>query len=95
MERFFRKGILERSFKVCGGDDGEVAGEEYADDIEEEDESDDAYWDEIEESESEESETVRDKVDASGFFMSPKSFSVSFRPSSWLTPANAITILSG
>ena len=55
---------------------------------------DDACWD-VEESENEESEAVLDRVGASGFFMSPKSFSVSFIPSSWLTPANATTILSG
>lgn len=87
---------MDSNFEVCGGEEeGEDAGEEYADDIEEEDDKEGAYWDEVEESESDESDPVLDRICVCGFLMSPKSFSVSFRPSSWLTPAKATTILSG
>jgi len=88
---------LESSFDVCEGDEGEVGGEVYADDIEEEEDQEDEYGDEVEveESERDESDSVLDKVGSCGFGMLPKNFSVSFRPSSWLTPAKATTILSG
>ena len=98
MDRFLRKGILDKSLDVCGGDDeGEVAGEVYADDIEEEEEEDgeDEYGFNVEESESDDFDSILDKFCPGVFIISPKNFSVRLRPSSWLTPAKATTILSG
>lgn len=100
VERFLRNGMLVSNLDICGGDDeGEVAGDVYADDIEEEEEEeedrDDPDWLSDWVFSNEVSEPVCDKFGPCPRCISPKYLSVNFKASSWLTPAKATTILSG
>lgn len=72
-----------------------VAGDEDADESELEEVEDEAYRLDVGISVNEESSPVPDNGHLCSLFISPKYFSVIFNASSWFTPTNATTILSG
>lgn len=96
MDRFFRNGRPVKNLDVWVGDVEElVAGDEVTDESELEEVEEEAYRLGVGVSVNEESSPVPDNSHLCSLFISPKYFSVIFNASSWFTPTNATTILSG
>lgn len=96
VDRFLRNGRPVKNLDAWVNDAEElVTGDEDEDESELEEEEDEAYRLDVGVSVNEESSPVPDNDHFCSLFISPKYFSVIFNASSWFTPANATTILSG